>query len=845
MCLFVGLAVGAMAGTGPFDGKQFRGRIAYSADGNFNDPDDWAASPMVLAIFHAAGVKDRLVHFSYNSIVPRTDPAWELIHGNIIKQAAAVFGYDPSIFIDCRKDRERAVAALIRSVDQSSEADPLYLIVAGPMDIPCFALRQSAPEKRRFVYCISHSAWNDGYADSESGKGCLTVSKRQVIETGVNWVQIADQNPRLRTNRYWQFAREAEWAPFFWLRDSQKSSNQFLWYCLQISHAPDVSDAGMAYFLVTGDERADPEKLRHLLDDGVLPPVVGERNTIRLEAEAFHVVRDGAVLFERRGELSHNLGVESIPGKSRFYLATRFDQPYAAVRDRYDVLVRGYTREASPQTWVLEVRRSEKPLRRAFQVADQKWANHLLSGFEIGIGDQIALEIAGQGGVDFIQLQRRTGESSPPATSPPRLVATGPLDNPAVPPGQVIVVGSNPGYLKYNGGGPVFLCGPDNPEEFLYLGSINPDGTRSGGGQEQLIAAMAKGQVTAFHCQMFRMRRCNIKDEGDDTHCPFVDFDPAKPLNPAILDQWDKWLEAMEKHGIVVHLEFYNDATDVEKMGWTLDAQGNLHPDEHKFISGIVQRFKHRKNIIWGIAESINKLPRARVPHFMKISQLIAELDPHRPIVHSFVTPETTERDLHPDNVTPADYEGDPRIRLITWLHVLSRGNDYGAQRAEFLKYAFGHRERFILMKNETEMHPRTQPASRIYLWCCALAGLHTLEALHDVRRVPQLLPDHGRLARFMEQTDFYRMQPKDDLAAGSGKWVLAFEGQSYIVYTYDYTGRMGIKSLPVGEYDLLWFDPVSGEQVSQTSTVTTSGEKLWEKPGNFGREVALYIKRR
>jgi hypothetical protein len=42
---------------GPFEGKTFKGRIAYSSDGNHNDEDDWAASPMVLAIFAAAGVR--------------------------------------------------------------------------------------------------------------------------------------------------------------------------------------------------------------------------------------------------------------------------------------------------------------------------------------------------------------------------------------------------------------------------------------------------------------------------------------------------------------------------------------------------------------------------------------------------------------------------------------------------------------------------------------------------------------------------------------------------------------------------------------------------------------------
>jgi hypothetical protein len=82
---------------------------------------------------------------------------------------------------------------------------------------------------------------------------------------------------------------------------------------------------------------------------------------------------------------------------------------------------------------------------------------------------------------------------------------------------------------------------------------------------------MAEAGVSACHMLMSRMRRCNIKDEGDDRHCPFVDFDPAKPLNEKVFDQGEGWLKLMEWHGIVVHLEFYNDATDVERMGWMPD----------------------------------------------------------------------------------------------------------------------------------------------------------------------------------------------------------------------------------------------------------------------------------
>jgi hypothetical protein len=74
------LSTTALARSGPFDGKQFHGRIAWSADGNYNDEDDWAASPLALAIFAAVGVKDQVVHFDYNSIMNNTDAEWEKIH---------------------------------------------------------------------------------------------------------------------------------------------------------------------------------------------------------------------------------------------------------------------------------------------------------------------------------------------------------------------------------------------------------------------------------------------------------------------------------------------------------------------------------------------------------------------------------------------------------------------------------------------------------------------------------------------------------------------------------------------------------------------------------------------
>jgi len=120
---------------------------------------------------------------------------------------------------------------------------------------------------------------------------------------------------------------------------------------------------------------------------------------------------------------------------------------------------------------------------------------------------------------------------------------------------------------------------------------------------------------------------------------------------------------------------------------------------------------------------------------------------------------------------------------------------------------------------------------------------MHALEAGHDAERRQQLLKADGLIVKFMEQTDFYKMKSRDDLVAGSTKWVLANPGNSYIAYTYDYSGPMGVKVQTSGTYDLLWFDTVDGYTVKQTGVSVSSSDATWTRPASIGNEVALYIK--
>jgi hypothetical protein len=388
------------AGGKPFEGGKFKGRIAYSADGNHNDPDDWAASPVALAIFAAAGVRDRLVHFDYNCILPETNVEWEKIHEESVLGGADAYGYDRSLFFDCRKNLDKAVAGIAKVINDSTAEDPLYFIVAGPMEVPYMGIQKSDPNKRRFVYCISHSRWNDGYAS----KYKFTHSKRSVIEQDVNWLQIRDQNRLLSLSPYGKPAKPEEFAGFFWMRDSHDPKVEFLWKRTLISTRPDPSDAGMAYFLVTGDEECSPSKLKSLIEDHVIPRPVSTRKQVRLEAENFRNM-DHFVVDDRNDKnASHRLHVVLTGGESGS-IRTRYDEPFAPAGGRCDVDIRFFDEKNAKPRIVLSV--AGMPQGSPWESAGEGrgWTTQTIRGVEIRAGQEIKLEV--QGGpckLDYVQL---------------------------------------------------------------------------------------------------------------------------------------------------------------------------------------------------------------------------------------------------------------------------------------------------------------------------------------------------------------------------------------------------------------------------------------------------------
>ena len=389
----------------PYQDGQFVGRIAYSSDGNHNDPDDWAASPLVLAILSHAGLKDHLVHFDYNSILPLTDTRFEKEHTESVLGAMQRYDFDKSIFHDCRKNPDQTVASIARAINASSAENPLYFVIAGPMEVPFLGIQKSDPARRKFVYCISHSRWNDGFASQYK----FTFTKRTVIEQDIHWVQIRDQNRLLSLSPYGRVAAAEQFSVFHWMRDSQDPRTKFLWERMLASTRPDPSDAGMVYFLATGEEECDSAKLEALIEKRQPLSIIREREQVRIEAENFRHFY-GLTLETTDKTASHGLNVKAAAPRAQ--LRTKYDEPFTAAHTSCNIVVRYFENKEASSEYQLVINGTPRGPKWKSKTEATRWTSHTIQNAEIKPGDEIRLDLEGTGArVDYVQIERREPSS--------------------------------------------------------------------------------------------------------------------------------------------------------------------------------------------------------------------------------------------------------------------------------------------------------------------------------------------------------------------------------------------------------------------------------------------------
>jgi hypothetical protein len=256
------------------------GRIALSSDGNEHDHDDWAATPLSLALLASRGLQDRLVLYTYSDHVWGSDHDKPGARDQMTESAVEGgkrFGFTRTRFVEAVADPEAAYAAMAEAIDRSTADDPLIIVAAGPMQVVGEGLNRARKDRRGFVTVISHSSWNDNHAALpyrwEKHDGWTWSKMKSAFGgDGVRFVRIADQNG----GRDYE-GLMAPRAAFDWLKTSparersDTTAGAWDWLhgrllsCVKKGEI-DASDAGMIVYLLTGKEKTSPDDARILME---------------------------------------------------------------------------------------------------------------------------------------------------------------------------------------------------------------------------------------------------------------------------------------------------------------------------------------------------------------------------------------------------------------------------------------------------------------------------------------------------------------------------------------------------------------------------------------------------
>lgn len=255
-------------------------RIACSADGNnqpdleyqgkynYADPDDYGATPAALAIIAKLKMQHKLVHYSYNNFMPSPP---HTTYRNYMKEGVEGsikrYNYNKKMFFDVGTHQKEALIHLKKEIEKSTKDDPLYFVNMGPSEFLYQAVKMVVDENNEsslaHLYVLSHSNYNDNHLrrpNHHTIKEVIELSKNKI-----HFKRIKDQNKKWSSTEGWSSYHD--WTVWDWLKNHPNEDISWIWTSMNKhkEKRADISDAGMVYYLLTGDEDGNPKKFQKFL----------------------------------------------------------------------------------------------------------------------------------------------------------------------------------------------------------------------------------------------------------------------------------------------------------------------------------------------------------------------------------------------------------------------------------------------------------------------------------------------------------------------------------------------------------------------------------------------------
>jgi len=177
--------------------------------------------------------------------------------------------------------------------------------------------------------------------------------------------------------------------------------------------AKNNTDSTMTYFLLTGDEEANLDKLKSLLNDRQMPQIEKHRRVVRIEAENFRNLGGFKVEYgDRRASHRLNVGMRNIGMDS---ITTTFNDIYT-VGGRYDVDVRYFDEKDGRSEFKLLVGGVQRGEPWTASADTGSWQSKTVADVPVKVDDEIKVEVRGDGGeagkLDYVQLNYRAQVSN-------------------------------------------------------------------------------------------------------------------------------------------------------------------------------------------------------------------------------------------------------------------------------------------------------------------------------------------------------------------------------------------------------------------------------------------------
>lgn len=232
-------------------------KIVFNFDGNNNDVDDIGAMPMAGLLASSAEIENKITFF-YNNNLSETNEDFKV---DKMRSSAAMV---EKLGIDTVDYQQNIDAATDKLINIFNSGQKVLVIEGGPMEATYRALDETSDNNLKNLTLLSHSSWNET-RDVITRPGVTEARTWDDIKENfpeVNTIQIADQNGDDYSGDEGFYSDDWNWldskddSVYKDARERMEDSGK----------KNDLSDAGMLFYALTGQEYGNPWNAKSFLE---------------------------------------------------------------------------------------------------------------------------------------------------------------------------------------------------------------------------------------------------------------------------------------------------------------------------------------------------------------------------------------------------------------------------------------------------------------------------------------------------------------------------------------------------------------------------------------------------